>query len=84
MLPHELVHQWFIGPPKIRPWLHKGNGDLRSNLSSRRCRVRGEDVPSMPLAVIIKARTCLTFLTRNHAMTAPVAVVNFMNYEGWE
>jgi multiple sugar transport system permease protein len=23
-------------------------------------------------------------LTRNHAMTAPVAVVNFMNYEGWE
>ena len=23
-------------------------------------------------------------LTRNQAMTAPVAVVNFMNYEGWE
>lgn len=23
-------------------------------------------------------------LTRNEAMTAPVAVVNFMNYEGWE
>ncbi|MBW1993512.1 MAG: carbohydrate ABC transporter permease, partial [Deltaproteobacteria bacterium] len=23
-------------------------------------------------------------LTRTHAMTAPVAVVNFMNYEGWE
>jgi ABC-type sulfate transport system permease component len=23
-------------------------------------------------------------LTRNHAMTAPVAVVNFMNYKGWE
>lgn len=23
-------------------------------------------------------------LTRKHAMTAPVAVVNFMNYEGWE
>jgi multiple sugar transport system permease protein len=23
-------------------------------------------------------------LTRNRAMTAPVAVVNFMNYEGWE
>ncbi len=23
-------------------------------------------------------------LTRTEAMTAPVAVVNFMNYEGWE
>ena len=23
-------------------------------------------------------------LTRSHAMTAPVAIVNFMNYEGWE
>jgi len=23
-------------------------------------------------------------LTRTQAMTAPVAVVNFMNYEGWE
>ena len=62
-------------------------GDPVARLHQHHASISGPGVAATAILCFLYSWNDFFFaliLTRNQAMTAPVAVVNFMNYEGWE